>query len=229
MTINLDDIEILIPTFNEEKNLQITIDSLKKVGFKNLTILDALSDDDTVTVAQKNNCKVLIDPSRRLGFGYSLINGINNSSGKYLCIFDADGSFDANTIPIMNKILLNNNLDFVFGSRYLDGNKSDDDTLITKFGNFFFTKLISFLFNFKTTDALFLFLFGKQESFKSLNLEEKDFKICTEILIKARTNYKCEEIFSHEKQRIYGTTKVNRFKDGFLMLMNVFKMRFKIK
>jgi len=222
--MNLDDIEVLIPTFNEEKNLPITINSLKKIGFNNLTILDALSDDETVKVAKENNCKVLVDPTRRLGFGYSIINGINKSSSKYLCIFDADGSFDPNTILQMKDRYIKNNLDFIFGSRYLGGKKSDDDTLITLFGNYFFTKLISLLFDFKTTDALFLYLFGKTENFKKLTLKEKDFKICTEALIKARTNYKCEEIFSHEKKRIYGTTKVNRIKDGFLLLVNLFSL-----
>ncbi|WP_440934852.1 glycosyltransferase family 2 protein [Candidatus Pelagibacter sp.] len=222
--MNLNDVEILIPTFNEEKNLPITINSLKKAGLENLTILDALSDDETVKVAKENNCKVLIDPTRRLGFGYSLINGIKNSKSKYLCIFDADGSFDPNTISQMKNLLEAKNLDFVFGSRYLNGNKSDDDTLLTRFGNFLFTKLISLLFNFNTTDALFLYLFGKRECFINLNLEEKDFKICTEALIKARTNYKCDEIYSHENKRIFGTTKVNRFKDGYLMLSNVFNL-----
>ena len=110
--MNLDEIEILIPTFNEEKNLPITINSLKKIGLNNLTILDALSDDETVKVARENNCKVLIDPSRRLGFGYSVINGIKNSTSKYLCIFDADGSFDPKTISEMMKLLNDKSLDF---------------------------------------------------------------------------------------------------------------------
>ena len=222
--MDYDNIEILIPTYNEEKNIPITVEELKKNGFTNITILDGLSDDNTVQIAKKYNCKILIDEKKRLGFGHSVINGIKKSKSEYLCIFDADGSFDVNTISKMKKLLEEKNLDFVFGSRYIDGNKSDDDTLLTQFGNFFFTKLISLLFNFKTTDALFLYLFGKRECFIDLKLEEKDFKICTEALIKARTNYKCEEIYSHEKKRIYGTTKVNRFKDGYLMLSNVFSL-----
>ena len=222
--MNLNDIEVLIPTFNEEKNLPITIKSLKKTGLNNLTILDALSDDETVKVATENNCKVLVDPKKRMGFGYSIINGINNSSSKYLCIFDADGSFDPSTILLMKEMLIKKKLDFIFGSRYLDGNISEDDTLFTKFGNLFFTKLISLLFNFKTSDALFLYLFGKKECFIDLDLKEKDFKICTEALIKARTNFKCEEIYSHERKRMFGTTKVNRIKDGYLMLSNIISL-----
>ena len=33
-----------------------------------------------------------------------------------------------------------------------------------------------------------------------------------------------QEIYSHENKRIYGTTKVNRFKDGYLMLCNIIKL-----
>ena len=223
--MDLENIEILIPTYNEEKNLPITIDGLKKLGFKNITILDGLSDDNTISVAKNNNCKILVDPNKRMGFGYSIINGINKSSGKYLCIFDADGSFDPLSLLKMIKAMEDENLDFVFGSRSLGGNVSDDDTLVTKIGNYFFSKLISILFNFETSDALFLYLLGKKECFLRLNLQEKDFKICTETLIKARIYFKCKEIYSHEKKRIFGDTKVNRFVDGFYLLKNIIEMR----
>ena len=225
----MQDIEILIPTFNEEKNLPITIKSLNENGFYNITVVDGKSKDNTVKVAKEKNCKVLIDPEERMGFGYSVINGIISSTSKYICIFDADGSFDPTTIIKMKAMLEVNKLDFVFGSRYLGSNKSEDDTLLTKFGNYFFSKLISLLFNFKTSDALFLFLFGKRECFLELNLKETDFKICTEALIKARTNFECKEIYSHEKKRIYGSTKVNRIKDGYLILSNIFSLWLKNK
>ena len=65
----------------------------------------------------------------------------------------------------MIKAMEDENLDFVFGSRYLGGNVSDDDTLWQKIGNYFFSKLISILFNFETSDALFLYLLGKKSVF----------------------------------------------------------------
>lgn len=129
----------------------------------------------------------------------------------------------------MYELLKNNNLDFVFGSRYIDNRKSDDDTIITQFGNFFFTKLISVLFNFETTDALFLFLFGKKDCFEKLELKEKDFKICIEALVKARLEFKCEEIFSHEAKRIHGETKVNRLFDGLKILYSIINLYLKVK
>ena len=161
----MNNIEILIPTYNEAGNIKKTILDLNEKGFFNITILDAQSEDNTAKIASSMNCKVIVDKKKKIGFGYSLINGINESKSEYCCIFDGDGSFNSNSIKEMYKKLLDNN-DFVFCSRYLGGNKSEDDTLITKFGNFFFTKLIRVMFNIKTTDALFLYTYQKQQTIK---------------------------------------------------------------
>ena len=48
-----NNIEILIPTFNEEKNIETVIKELNTEGYYNITILDANSTDNTVAVAKK--------------------------------------------------------------------------------------------------------------------------------------------------------------------------------
>jgi len=219
----MDNIEILIPTYNEAGNIENTVTDLNQKGFYNITILDAQSEDDTVKIAKQLKCKVIIDEKKKMGFGHSLINGFNLSESEYCCIFDGDGSFDSSAIFKMYDEIKKNKNDFVFCSRYLGGNKSDDDTIVTKFGNFFFTNLIRILFNFKTTDVLFLYTLSKTENFKSLKLDSLDFRICTEILIKAHNNFKCKEIFSGEKKREHGVSKVNKILDGLKFLQNIFK------
>jgi len=37
----MNNIEILIPTYNEEGNIENTVSDLKKNGFNNITVLDA--------------------------------------------------------------------------------------------------------------------------------------------------------------------------------------------
>lgn len=217
-----NDIEVLIPTYNEEGNIENTILDLKKKKFKYITILDAQSEDNTVKISKKLGCKIIIDPQKKMGFGYSLINGIKNSNKKYCCIFDGDGSFDSDTIPTMYNEIIKGN-DFVFCSRYLGGQVSEDDTLITRFGNSYFTFLINFFFNFKITDALFLYCMAETKKFKKLNLISLDFRICTEILIKANKNYMCKEIFSREARREFGVSKVNKVMDGLKLMQNIFK------
>ena len=97
----------------------------------------------------------------REGYSDALIEGINNVKTDYLCIFNADGSFDP---KYLREILdaCKNNLDFVFASRYMRNGGSDDDTIITKLGNFIFTKIGNIFFSINISDILYTFLLGKQ-------------------------------------------------------------------
>ena len=220
--IEKENIEILIPTLNEEGNIAETIKNLKLQGFNNLTIIDDNSQDKTVKICRELECNVLENKNlSRLGFGKSVIKAFKNSNSKYCCIFDGDNSFDPSSLELMvDKI--ENKFDFVFCSRYKDNNVSEDDTIIRKFGNFFFTKLVNILFRINTTDVLFLYVMGKREDFLSLNLNSDDYRICTEILLKCYINFNCAEILSIERKRKFGKSKVNAALDGFKILTNIF-------
>ena len=157
-----DNLEILIPTFNEGENIEIVINDLNNEGYFNITILDANSTDNTVEIAKKFNCKILLDDKNIKGFGASIINGLKKLDKDYFCIFDGDNSFNPKDISkLIEKINLN--YDFVFASRYLNNEKSEDDTFVTKLGNFIFTKLVQILFKIKTSDVLFFFVLGKKK------------------------------------------------------------------
>jgi dolichol-phosphate mannosyltransferase len=221
-----NNIEILIPTLNEEGNIEKVINELKTEGYNNITLLDANSTDQTVKIAEDNGCRIIKDNSNISGFGGSVINGLKNLEHEYFCIFDGDNSFNPKAISeMLNK--LSNGADFVFGTRYLNGNKSEDDTLVTKFGNFFFTKLVRFLFKINTTDLLFLYVVGKREIVSKLNLKQQDFRFCTEFLIKCYKNFNCEEVFSKERKRFSGSSKVSKIFDGLKILCNIFSIYFR--
>ncbi len=216
-------IEILIPTFNEEKNISLVLEELHKEGYKNITILDANSSDLTVTIAKQFKCKIILDPPNLSGFGNSLMNGFKNLNSDFFCIFDGDNSFDPKSIDIMsNKI--NEGYDFVFASRYKNNEVSEDDDIFSKIANYIFTKTVSFLFNISTTDVLYLYVLGRSESIKQLNLNQKDYSICTEFLIKAYKNFKCFEILSKERKRLYGKSKVNKILAAFTLMKNIIKL-----
>ena len=136
----MKDIEILIPTYNEEDNIETVINELNQNGFYNITLLDANSTDQTVLIAKKYNCKIILDNDKINGFGGSVINGLNKVESDYFCIFDGDGSFNPDDIFKMKK-KIDENYDFVFASRYVNGEISEDDDVYSKFGNFFLQKL----------------------------------------------------------------------------------------
>ena len=123
-----------------------------------------------------------------------------------------------------------NNYDFIFGSRYEQNSGSDDDTIITKVGNYIFTKIGNFFFNIKITDILYTYVLGNTEQAKKLNLKQKDFRFCVELPIKAqKQNMKLSTINCYERKRIAGKKKVNAFKDGYLILSQMINLYFKKK
>ena len=61
------------------------------------------------------------------------------------------------------------------------------------------------------------------------NLKRKDFTICTEFLVKCYRNFKCKEILSKERKRLYGSSKVNKFLDGLKVLINILSLYFQKK
>ena len=114
-----------------------------------------------------------------------MIEGINSVTSKYFCIFNADGSFESKEIDIHVKKINDNNSDFIFGSRYEDNSGSEDDTIITRVGTFFYFNRKDF-FKLNISDILYTFVLGKTECAKQLNLKQKDFSFCVELPIKAK-------------------------------------------
>ena len=62
----------------------------------------------------------------------------------------------------------------VNASSYLGDAKSEDDDLITGFGNWFFTKRVNFLHNGKYTDAMVMFRAIKKNLIYELDLDKKE-------------------------------------------------------
>ena len=223
--MNKNDVEILIPTYNEAGNIEKVIEDLNIEGFENITILDANSIDSTVSIAKRYNCKIILDDSNVKGFGSSIINGLDKLESDYFCIFDGDNSFDPKGIDLMMQEMTNGH-DFVFGTRYFGGAKSDDDTLFSKFANYVISKIVKILFRINTTDVLFFYVLGKKENIAKLDLKQQDMRICTEFLIKSYRNFKCKEILSKERKRFSGSSKVNKVFEGLKILGNILKLYF---
>ena len=221
--MNQTDLTLIIPAKNESESLPIILDNLKKFNFK---IIISLHSEDKLTINSISNYKVEIVSQSAKGYGNALIDGINACTTKYFCIFNADGSFNENDLPKM--LELNNQNDFVFTSRYSPDGSSDDDTIVTYFGNHVFSLLGKILFSLKISDILYTYVMGRTDSFKKLNMKNKDFRFCVELPIKIqKNNMKYISISSHEKKRIAGVKKVNAVKDGFLILTEMIKLFFK--
>ena len=207
----MKNLTLIIPAKEESDSLPLVLKEVETLECKKIIILDE-KDLETIDSIKNFDCKIIYQNKK--GYGDALIEGINNVQTEYLCIFNADGSFDPKYLS--KKLELCEERDFVFSSRYLKEGGSDDDSLITRIGNFIFSLLGNILFSLKLSDILYTYILGKTQSFKSLNLESLDFCLCVEIPIKAkRMSASYLDIPSHERKRIAGFKKVNEFRAGF--------------
>ena len=168
----MDNLTLVIPAKNEKESLPTVLSELEKLNLQIIVVLEK-NDLETIKSISGYNCRILYQNNK--GYGDALIQGINEVKTKYFSIFNADGSFIAEELKIMCKILEENKSDFVFGSRYMKGASSDDDTIITFIGNKIFSFLGNFLFSLNISDILYTFVVAKTDCAKSLNLKERKF------------------------------------------------------
>jgi len=224
--INDRDITLLIPAKKEKESLSYVLTELKKYNYKVLIVIER-NDLETYDVAKNFSCSIDFQLNRK-GYGAAIIQGLKKITTNYVCIFNADGSFNPNEIANMKKVIAND-FDFIFGSRYLNSDSgSDDDSFLTLIGNKFFTFLGNFLFKLNISDILYTYILGKTEKFKKLALNSSDFRLCVEIPIKAKErNNKICDISCYERKRYAGKKKVNEFRDGLYILFYIIKSIFK--
>lgn len=218
----MENLTLVIPAKNEKESLPTVIEELKKYKLKIIIVLEK-TDTETINAIKNYNCKILYQNNK--GYGDALIQGINSVTTKYFSIFNADGSFNPSELENMYKTIQKDEIKFIFASRYEKDCSSDDDTFVTYFGNFVFTKLGRIFFGLKITDILYTFVMGSTEVFKSLNIQNKDFTFCVELPIKAnKQKILISTSKSNERARIGGKKKVNALKDGFLILISMLKL-----
>ena len=218
----MKNITLIIPAKYEKESLPSVLLELKKFPFNIIVILEP-TDHETIDSIKNFDCTIIHQINK--GYGDALILGIKTVKTEYFCIFNADGSFNPIEISGMYSSLKDKEGDIIFGSRYEKNATSEDDTLVTKVGNFIFTKLGKILFKLPITDILYTFVLGKTKMTLDLNLQSQDFAFCVELPIKAqRKNYKIFSTPAHERARIAGKKKVNAIRDGLYILKKMIFM-----
>ena len=221
----MNNLTLIIPAKQEAESLPIVLSEIEQIACKKIVILEE-SDKETINSINDFNCEIIFQNNK--GYGDALIKGIENVKTEYLCIYNADGSFDPKYLSKKFKMCKKN--EYVFSSRYLGEGGSEYDTIITKVGNFFFSLIGNVFFSLNLSDILYTYILGKTASFKSLNLESKDFCLCVEIPIKAkRMKASYVDFPSFERKRLAGSKKVNEFRDGLKILIYMLKLFIRIK
>src|SRR3989344_7414729 len=102
------EVSIVLPALNEEKSIGKAIKEIKetlskyKASFE-IIVVDSDSKDKTAIIARSLGVKVVNEPIK--GYGNALRRGFREAKGRYIIMYDPDGTYDANTLPLMIKTL----------------------------------------------------------------------------------------------------------------------------
>ena len=116
---------IVIPIFNEEKNILILLDEISNLNFNNyeyeIIIVDDKSQDNSVKILEQNKKKFnfkLLKNKKNKGQSYSIRKGVTFSLYDTIVTIDGDCQNDPADIPIMlEKYMKNKNLKLIAGER----------------------------------------------------------------------------------------------------------------
>ena len=211
-------VTLLIFTINEEIGMKKIMPQIDKSLIDQIIICDGGSVDKTCEIAKEHNCTIYKQKQKGLSRAYAEVWPL--IKGDIVITFSPDGNSLPNKIPELIQEMRSGK-DMVIVSRYLGDAKSYDDSLLSGFGNSFFTKSINLFHGGKYTDALVMFRAYKKNIFYSLQVDQYkyyqlyDFLFFTHIGVEpllsvraAKAKLKIGEIPGDEPKRIGGRAKL---------------------
>jgi glycosyltransferase involved in cell wall biosynthesis len=211
-------ISVVMATLNEEKCVKKCIDKVKQklaeMQLEGEIIVADNSNDHTPEIAKAAGAKVVIPD--KLGYGNAFIFAIENASGRYIVMGDADGTYDFNDLPKFVYPLIKGEVDFILGSRYSGKIMQGAMPWLHRYiGNPLITWSLNTVLRTKVSDAHCGIRSFSKSAWEKLHhdLMAKDF--CSEMLIQIkRNNYAIKEVPVNYYVR-FGKPKAGTFLHGY--------------
>jgi glycosyltransferase involved in cell wall biosynthesis len=213
-------VTVVIPTLNEAKNLPHVLERIP-VWVDEVIIVDGLSTDDTVAVAQRCRPDVVVVMESTPGKGAALRAGFQAATGHIMVMLDADGSTDPREIPLFVGALLGG-ADIAVGSRFVQGGGTADMERHRRLGNWVFTRMVRIGFKARYSDLCYGYTAFWRDVLPYIDGEYTGFEVETLIHIRAlRASLKVAEVPSFESKRIHGVSNLRTVQDGARVLRSI--------
>ena len=212
---------IIIPAYNEEENIERTIKMIEKgTNDFDYVIINDCSKDNTKKICEKNHFNY-VDLPINLGIGGAVQTGykyaLNNGYDLAVQV-DGDGQHDPQFLEEMAEYLVENKLDMVIGSRFIN-KEGFQSSGARRLGIKYFTGLIKLLTGKKITDPTSgLRMINKDIIEMFASDYPKDYPEPESIVAILRRKRKVKEIPVIMKERSGGVSSISAGKSIYYMI-----------
>ncbi len=164
-------VTLLALTLNEIDGVKAIMPQIKREWADQIIIADGGSTDGTIEWLRDNGYEVYVQ--KKKGIRHAYLEVLPLIRGDIILTFSPDGNCPPASIPLMLENA-GDGYDLVIGSRYLGDAASEDDDVVTGFGNWLFTKTVNVLHRASYTDAMVIFRAFRKSLVYDLDLDREE-------------------------------------------------------
>jgi hypothetical protein len=228
-------VSVIVPARNESGNIDCILDRCPMMGTRDeIIFVEGNSTDDTwekiqrAAAAYKGPHRLLIAQQKGHGKGDAVRMGFDLATNEILMILDADLTTPPEELPKFYSAILANKAEFVNGSRLVYPMEKQAMRFFNILANKFFAVTFSFVLGQRFKDTLcgtkvisrahYQRLAATRDFFGNFD-PFGDFDL---LFGAARMGLKIVEIPIHYRERTYGTTNIERWRHGWILLHMLF-------
>tara|TARA_B100000674_G_C37696032_1_gene848294 strand:+ start:162 stop:872 length:711 start_codon:yes stop_codon:yes gene_type:complete len=232
LNLKLDQLSIVIPVYNEEKNIKklwIKIKSHLNLKKYEIIYVDDDSEDNSFSILKEINksdkkVKYIIRKKKPRDLSKSCILGFEKSKYKNILVMDGDLQHDPKYISKLIKKYNSTSSDIIVGCRDFYSKKNTGLNGIRTLASIILNLFINILLGNKTSDPMSGFFLFKKKILKKRkkNFYKKGYKILADIIYSNRNYIKISDLKINFKKRLYGKSKIS-IKILFFLIFFIFK------